>query len=60
MVVNALPSVPVNVDNGLVPSQYSKQHSLWWENVGGDDAAGCAGSLYTPEEGPSKNENCQK
>ena len=20
---------PVNVDNGLVPSQYSKQHSLW-------------------------------
>ena len=29
-------------------------------SFGGEDALGCAGSLYTPCDMPSKNENCQK
>ena len=52
-----MPFVLLNI---FLPSAYSKHVSLWCENVGGEDALGCAGSLYTPDVIPSKNENCQK
>ena len=47
----------------LTPSAYSKQVSLWWENVGTDllFTEKSLGSVYTnPVSSPSKKVNCQK
>ena len=56
--VNAL-----NWSNVLTPSAYSKQVTLWWENVGFERffSLKSDGSVYTvPDSSPSNNVNCQK
>ena len=56
-------SVKLNLESILTPSAYSKQVSLWCENVGFDlfKSLKSTGSVNTvPDSSPSKIENCQK